>query len=86
MIFYSTYFPAIQKAIFYKKSRSKMFKCKYFLFLELQGSCDQNKNESKEKLPVEKWPHIFDRINRLGLETRQRMRTISYSGNFSIFL
>ena len=45
------------------------------MFLDLQGSCDQNKKmKAKENLPVEKWPQIFDR---LGIEIRQMLRTIS---------
>ena len=34
-----------------------------FMFLELQGCCDQKKSNAKEKLPVEKWPQIFDSMN-----------------------
>ena len=45
MIFDSKYFQAIQTAVFYKKITFKMFKCNFFMFLDVQGSCDQNQNE-----------------------------------------
>ena len=46
MIFDSNYYQTIQTAVLYKKSTFKMFKCNLFMFLYLQGSFDQNKNES----------------------------------------
>ena len=46
MIFKKNYREAIQTAVFYKKRIFKMFKCNLFMFLDLQESCDQNKNES----------------------------------------
>ena len=44
IIFDSNYFQAIQTAVFYKKNASKMFKCKLFMFLDIQGFCDKNEN------------------------------------------
>ena len=46
IIFNSNYFQAIQTSIFCKKNASKMFKCNLFMFLDIQLSGDQNKNES----------------------------------------
>ena len=43
------------------------------------------KMKPREKLPVENWPQIFDRMNRLGLGIRQRLRTISCFWYFLIF-
>ena len=40
------YFQAIQTDVFYNKNSSKMFRFIYLMFLDLQRSCDQNKNES----------------------------------------
>ena len=62
-----------------EKNTSKLFLIViFFMFLDLKGSCDQNpKMKANKKLLVEKWPQIFDRINRLGLRIRQRLRTIS---------
>ena len=37
------------------------------MFPDLRGLVTKTKIKAKEKLPVEKWPHIFDRMNRLGL-------------------
>ena len=48
MICESNYFQAIQTAVVYKKIPFKMFKCNFFMFLDLQ----------------EKLPQIFDRMNR----------------------
>ena len=46
--FDSNYFQAIQTAIFHKKNTSKMFKCNFVMFLDLQGSWDQNKKKVEE--------------------------------------
>ena len=47
---------------------------------------DQNeKIKAKEKLPVEKWPQIFDRMKSLGLGIRQRLQKISFLLLFAIF-
>ena len=50
IIFHSNYFQAIQTAVFYKKNASKMFKRNLFMFLDLQVSKYQNKNESWGKI------------------------------------
>ena len=44
IIFDSSDFQAIQTADLYKKNASKMCKHNLFMFLDLQGSCDQNQN------------------------------------------
>ena len=46
----SNYFQAIKTAVFYKKNTSKMFHCNFLMFLDVQGSCDQYKNESWGKI------------------------------------
>ena len=51
MIYDSNYFQTIQRDVFYKKNTSNMFKCTFFMFLDLQGSCEI---KAKEKLPVGK--------------------------------
>ena len=38
--------------------------------------------KAKEKLPVVKWPQIFDRMNRLGLGIRQRLLKILFFVTF----
>ena len=40
------YFQAIQAAFFYKKNMLEMFKSDLNMFLDLQGSFGQNKNQS----------------------------------------
>ena len=42
-------FQAIQTAMFYKKNASKMLKCNFEMFLDLQRSCDQNKKLNLRK-------------------------------------
>ena len=63
-----------------------MFKCNFFMVVDLQGSWDRRKKiEAKEKLPVEKWPQIFNRRNRFGLVIRQRLQTISCFWYFLLY-
>ena len=40
----SIYFKAIQTAVFYQKNTYKIFRLKFIMFLDLEVSCDQNKN------------------------------------------
>ena len=51
MIYDYNYFQTIQRDVFYKKNTYKMFKCIFFMFLDLQGSCEI---KAKEKLSVGK--------------------------------
>ena len=44
------YFQAIKTAVYYTKNAYEMFKRDLIMFLDLRGSCDQNKNESQEKI------------------------------------
>ena len=45
------------------------------MFLDIQVSGDQKK--SKEKLTIKKWPQTFDKMDCLGLQIHQRLKTIS---------
>ena len=53
------YFQAIQTARLYKKNMFEMFRPNLNIFLDLQRSCDQDKNQSKEKLAIEMWSQNF---------------------------
>ena len=43
-----------------------MFKCNISCFETSRGLVTKTKIKAKEKLSVEKWPQIFDRMDRLG--------------------
>ena len=43
------YFQEIQESVFYKKNWYEMVKHNFNMFPDLQGSCNQNRNESQEK-------------------------------------
>ena len=45
-VFDFNYLEAIQTAVFYKKTASKMLKRNLFMFLDIQVSSDQNKKGS----------------------------------------
>ena len=77
IIFDSNYFQTIQKVVFYKQNNSKMLKCILSCFQTSSGLVTKAKVKAKEKLPVKKWPQIFDMMNRLGLGILKRLRTIS---------
>ena len=72
LIFDSNYFQAIETAIFFiRKTHLKYFSVILSYFQISRGLLSKTKKiKAKKKLQVEKWPQIFDRINRLGLGIR----------------
>ena len=88
MIFYSNYFQAFQTAVFYKKNIFKMIKCIFFSHLSRPPvvlQLKQKKIKAREKLSVEKWFQIFDRMNCLSLGIRQRLQIISCFWYFLLY-
>ena len=72
-----SYFQAIQTALFYKKNMFKMVKLNLNMFLDLWGSCGQDKIKAKKKLTNEMWSQIFARVVRCGLGICQRFKQIN---------
>ena len=75
--FMLTIFKQFKQPFSIQKKTYKIIKFIFLCFQTLRGLVTKTKINTKEKLSVEKGPHIFDRKNRLGLGICQRFWTIS---------
>ena len=82
IIFNSIYFKAIQTAAFYQKNMYKLVRPNFFMFIDLEFSCDQNKSYTLGKTDCQKVASKIVGYIVKALETPNKFGQFHFFGTF----